>query len=235
MDLAAVSNVGPDERDNARSSCDGYDLWTPASGFSWRIRTFGSSWRVPKERPWCPKVASRLIVTGSVLLLAASPLVAQAEDYEIHGGFRVGRYQVGVPATRMVLLLGSEEASGPWRASWGQGRALYWPRRGVNAKVCGSGDVVVEVNVYIPPLPAGTLDDLLVEIGRYQINRQIGIRTPSFLLPEYFGEPDERRVVPSLLGATRLAMYWFPLGLHVEAEFGEVVEIGVVVIPPRCP
>jgi DNA replication protein DnaC len=30
---------------------------------------------------------------------------------------------------------------------------------------------VVEINVYIPPLPAEALGDLMVEIGRYQINR----------------------------------------------------------------
>ncbi len=135
----------------------------------------------------------------------------------------------------MTALLGREEASGSWRTPWGQGKALYWPSRGVNAKVCGRSEEVVEVNVYAPPLPAEALKDLMVEIGRYQIKRQFGIRTPSFLLPEYFGEPDTRRIVPSLLGATRVEMYWYDLGLHMEAESGEVMEIGAVVIPPRCP
>jgi hypothetical protein len=135
----------------------------------------------------------------------------------------------------MRALLGSEEVSRPWRTTWGQGRALYWPNRGLNAKVCGRWNEVVEVNVYAPPLPAEALKDLLEEIGRYQINRQIGIRTPAFLLPGFFGEPEGRRVVPSILGGTREEMYWFSLGLHVEAEFSEVMEIGAVVIPPRCP
>lgn len=89
--------------------------------------------------------------------------------------------------------------------------------------------------MYVPPLPAEGLGDLMVEIGRYQISRQIGIRTPAAVLPEYFGEPDEQLVVPTQLGATRVVMYWYSQGLHMETEFGEVVEIGAVVIPPRCP
>jgi hypothetical protein len=169
------------------------------------------------------------------LLLAVSPLLAQPQDYEIHGGYRVGRFQVGVRAVRMVTVLGKEEASSAWATSWDRGRALYWPRRGFNAKACGADDYLAEVNVYVPPLPAEALADLMVEIGKYQIWRQIGIRTPAFLLPEYFGEPDERLVVPSQIGGTRTAMYWYAQGLHMEAEFGEVVEIGAMVIPPRCP
>lgn len=167
--------------------------------------------------------------------LAGSPSLAQPQDYQIHGGYRVGGFQVGVRVARMLAVLGKEEVSGPWATSWGRGRALYWPRKGFNAKACGADDYLVEVNVYVPPLPAEVLADLMVEIGKYQIWRQIGIRTPAFLLPEYFGEPDERQVVPALLGTTRVAMYWFAQGLHMEAEFGEVVEIGAVVIPPRCP
>lgn len=181
--------------------------------------------------PVCRAVGVCAVGLGVVASLAA----AQSQDYEIHGGSRVGHFLVGVPVSRMTALLGTEEVSRPWRTSWGRGRALYWPSRGLNAKVCGRWEEVVEVNVYAPPLPAEAFKDLMVEIGRYQIGRQIGIRTPSFLLPNFFGEPDGRRVVPSLLGATREEMYWFGLGLHMEAEFSEVMEIGAVVIPPRCP
>lgn len=60
--------------------------------------------------------------------LAGSPLLAQPQDYEIHGGYRVGGFQVGVRAARMVAALGREEVSGPWTTSWGRVRVtqLRW-------------------------------------------------------------------------------------------------------------
>lgn len=191
--------------------------------------------RLPDPGGWV-RLVGYLAAAGLIAwMLAVSPVTAQPEDYEIHGGHRVGRIMVGLPVARTISLLGREEASGSWRTSWGQERALFWPRKGFNAKVCGAGDFVVEANVYMPRLPTEEFRDLMVEIGRYQIARQIGLRFPAALLPEYFGVPDEQHVIPSQLGATRIMMYWYTQGFHMETESGEVVEIGPVVIPPRCP
>lgn len=69
------------------------------------------------------------------LLVAVSPLLAQPQDYEIHGGSQVGRFRVGVPASQAMQILSREGVSDLWRATWGQGKAIYWPRSGINVKV----------------------------------------------------------------------------------------------------
>jgi hypothetical protein len=156
-------------------------------------------------------------------------------DYAIVPGFRLGALRLRVPLSRYTEVLGAAQLVASWRTTWGSGQVYHWPRRGVNAKTCAGSTSVIEVNVYVPRLGREDFEALIPEIGRYKIDEQVGLRTPSFLMWGFYGEPDEQSIVPTQLGATRTRMYWYSAGLHIEVESGEVVEIEPVATPPRCP